>query len=777
MAHKTELPAPARTVLQGLDGAVSAGIFFLAVCLCSAATVKSFVILLSVLVLSAAFLYWKRIRSRMNPPITVLALVVLMDIVSCLYAVSGKFALYEVLKIVSAFCLALLLLAFIGGESPERKTAVILEGCAAIAGLVSIDLIATRWISTPVLTALSWLTPDYADLGAVEEGVRITSIFMSPNVFAGCMGIGVLLSLGLAVSSEKSGARAAHLVCLSVNSLAFVLAFSMGACITIVPAFLVLLALTGPERRVGLLFLMVETLVITAASAFPISLTSMTAWEGTARPIPLLCVVVGAAVLCALDLLLGRRLAAKLTGHEKAVLYLGCALLAALVVFVIAACSLTTGASLEAEEVLRRSAYPKPGTYTLSAQTDQDLTVTIQSQNRADTMMHTSTRLYSGPLSGAEFTVPEDSLVVWFRFKAITATELESVTYDGPNGSGRVPLDYRLLPGFIANRLQGLQANQNAIQRFVFFEDGLKLFLRSPVIGLGLGAFENGVRGVQTFRYDTRYAHNHYIQTMAETGIVGLALFLCVLALSALAIWRGRKRPLAPALGAALVFIAGHAMLEFTFSMFSYLPMAFSLFAAITLCCGDTVPLPAWAKKKSAQTGAVFGICAILVAFLVLLGCNISAHNMVNEGPDLERLERAAALDPFERADYMLSYVVWVTGTDMDEETQQKADNYAARLEKINSNTIPIYLAEYYLAAGRTEQGLAMAEQYVRYVSADSSVWQQTFELLEQYEQDTDAYRAGVVRIADLFDAWNEENMGRIFLNEHTRTFINRMRS
>lgn len=776
MAHKTKLPAPVRTVLHGLDDAVCAGVFFLAVCLCSAATVKPAVILLTVLTLSTAFLYWNQLRSRMKPPITVMALLVLMDIASSLYAVSGKFALYEVLKIIAAFCLALLLLAFIGGEKPERKTAVILEGCAAIAGLVSIDLISTRWISTPVLTVLGWFTPDYMDLEVVEEGARITSIFMSPNVFAGCMGIGVLLSLGLAVSSEKSGERAAHLVCLSISSLAFVLAFSMGACATILPAFLVLLALTGAERRTGLLLLMVETLAVTAGSAFPISLTSMTAWKGV-RPIPLLCLIIGAAALCALDLLLGRRLTAKLAGHGKAVLYLCSALAAALVVFVVAACNLTTGITIEAGEALRRSAYPEPGTYTLSAQTSRGLIVTIESQNRADTMMHTSTRLYKGSLSKAEFTVPEDSLVVWFQFMPKKETKLESLTFEGPNGSGSVPLGYRLLPGFIANRLQGLRANQNAIQRFVFFEDGLKLFLRSPIIGLGLGAFENGVRGVQTFRYDTRYAHNHYIQTMAETGIVGLALFLGLLALSALAIWRGRKRPLAPALGAALVFIAGHAMVEFTLSLYSYLPMAFGVFAAITLCCGDAVPLPAWAEKKSVQTGTTLGICAMLVVFLVLLGCNISARNMVSSGASLEQLEQAATLDPFEWADYMLSYVVWVTGTDMDEETRQKADDYAARLEKIDSNSIPIYLAEYYLVTGRTEQGLAMAEQYVRYVSADSSVWQQTFELLEKYERDTEAYRAGVVRIADLFDAWNQENMGRISLNKSARAFINRMRS
>lgn len=764
----------AREAKRSAAAAGTAWVFFMAVCLCSAGTSRGAGLVLGMLALSGVFFHYERVRGRLRGPMLALALVAAADGMSCLYAASGKFALFEYLKVFTAFCLAVLVLALAEGEDADRRVCGMLEGFAALAGLVSIDLLSTRWVSGAVLGVVGWFTQDYTQLAAVEEGVRMTSVFMSPNVFAGCMGIGVLLSLGLAVTEERAWARSAHVACLAVSSLSFVLAFSMGGCATIVPAFAVLLALTGKGRRMELLLLMAQTLVVTAVCAFPISVTSMTAWTGP-RPVPLACAVCGAAVLCVLDRLCGRRTAEKLARHGKAVAWC-CAALAALgVVLVAAACTLTGGVELAAGEGLRRSIYPAAGTYRLTWEGEGEVQVVIESQNREQAMMHTSTQLYRGTLDQAEFTAPEDSLVVWLRFTAQTPAQMGRVSYAGAAGEGTVRLGYRLLPGFIANRLQGLRANQNAIQRLVFFEDGLKLFARSPVLGQGLGAFENGVRSVQSFEYDTKYAHNHYIQTLAETGLVGLALFLGLLGISARWIWRGRRQGLAPALGGALAFMAGHAMVEFTFSIYCYLPMAFGVFAAVTLCCGDAAQAPGWLEKRGVKNGIVLGICVLMAVFMVLLGCNITAQNMVAADAGLESLERAAQLDPFEKADHMLSYVVQVTGAEADGTVREKADGYAARLERIESNIIPYYLAAYYLDTGRVEQGLEQAQRYVRYVAASGETWERTFRLLEEYEQDTAQYRAGVAEIAALLEEWNGRNLGRIELDGQAQAFVERM--
>lgn len=755
---------------------ICALLFLGAVCLTSASTVKMAVLTLTALTLASVFLFFSKLRGRIGAPLLLLAAVVVMDGVSTLYAVSGKFALYEFLKVLAAFCLALLLLAYAPGKDTGRWIAKVLSGASAIAGLVSIDLLSTRLFSGLVLKVLAVFTPDYGDLAGVEAGVRMTSLFGNPNVFAGIAGLGVLLSLGLAASSKAGAERTAQTAILYINSLAFLLAFSMGASGSIAVAFAAFLLLTRKERRTGLLILMAETLVSTVLAAAVISMTSFQPWKGI-QPVPALCTVLGAAALCALDRAFGLRLTRLLEQRRKAVPVLGAALLAALAVFVLATYHLTGPAALEAGGTLRRAAYPDPGAYSLSVESDRPLDLTVESQDQRETMMHTSTVLYSGPASDAAFDVPEGSLVVYFNFAAPEGADIRSAAYAGENGTGRIPLGYKLLPGFIANRLQGLWANENAIQRFVFFADGLKLFLRSPVIGLGMGAFENGVKSVQSFSYATKYAHNHYIQTLAETGVIGLFLFLLLLGGCTAAVVLDRKRaenmyPLTPALGAALVFMACHAATEVVFSTHPYLPMAFGVFALISLCCADALPRPALGVKG--QTVSLLTMSVLMVIYAVLLVCNLHAGAVAEAGNSFEALDEAIALDRFEWADYALSYVDSVSGQDVGEDILSRADKYARRLAELDSNTVPIHLAGYYFQTGRTEEAVAMVEKYVGYVSSDAAAWQQAFDLLMRFEEDSDAYRAGVRRTAEMLAQWNAENMEEITVNAEAQALIAR---
>lgn len=748
---------------------------FLIICLCVNATVKGTTVITVLVTTFAVLRSRKKLGNRIYLPILALFGVVAMDGISSLYAAAGKMAVYEFPKILTAFCLALLALCFASGEGkkPGQQIGSFIAATTAISGVVSIDLISTHTISGFILSLLRLFTNTYESFRFFESGIRINSLFENPNVFAGIMGIGTLLSLGLVTGSETKSERQTNLVFLFINSLSFVLAFSMGASASILPAFLLCLLLEHKERRTGLFLLMLETLLLTMGAATVISATSFQ--NGNAfQPIPMLCVVAGSILLCVTDRFFVGKQESRIPRKLEITLPLSILLVGALFLFCLAAYNTTGGITMEAKDSLRRSIYPAPGEYTLSVSGDEGARVTITSQNRQDTMMHTSTRLYKGSLDGATFTVPEDSLVVYLEISARKDLTLDSVEYFGPE-SGQVPLDYKLLPSFIANRLQGLWANENAIQRFVFFSDGLKLFARSPLIGHGVGAFENSLRSVQSFQYDTKYVHNHYIQVMLETGVIGLILFLLLLGSSAAVILRARRRedfhPLLPALGGALVFMAIHALTEVVFSTYSYIPFAFCVFALINLCCGDALPLPIKRAKTAAKVTGLICTCfaAFGAVFAVLLTGNMYASSLLASNASFENLDKAIKTDKYEWETYAIAYVGASIDVTNNAAIYQNAAKYAQMLYERHSTNAPIYLADYYFNLYEDDKAFEMLEEYVTGRASEEAAWQEAFDLLEKYMiEDVKQIK----HLLTLMETWNTENMGTLKLSENNIFFL-----
>lgn len=759
---------------------ILAAVFFLLSLFAIDSTAKPLVLALLAGAIVTCFIRGSALQERITWPVLFVFAWTVMNGVSTLYAISGKFALREFLKIMAGFCVFLLVLAWgKGGKDRGRMAGTMLEGASALGGLLSIDMLSTRFFSGAVYRFLANFTTDYAEVSekSVEAGVRMNT-YTNPNVFAGIAGLGVLLALELALTTEEEKKRRFHLVCLFTNALSFLLAFSMGASAAIALSFLVFLFLERRERKGGLLVLMVETFLLALAAAFPIFLTAFDTWSGV-QPVPLLCTLGGAALLCVADQFLGQPLADRLEAKGKLLPVIIVVVLALLAGFGALSVNVTGPADLAAGEALRRADYPAPGTYTLKAEADGRVNVTITSQNQAETMMHTSTRLYSGPADGAAFTVPEDSLVVYFDLSAAQDLTLTSVTYSGSAGSGSLKLDYKLLPGFIANRLQGLFANQNAIQRTVFFADGMKLFRQGPVFGLGLGTYESAICSVQSFFYETKYAHNHYIETLVTTGVVGLVLFVGMLGLCAAALWKGLRReegsPLLPGLCAALVFMAAHGGVEVIFSSCYYLPVALGVLALICLTCGEELPfLP---DREQVRTGIVIAMAGLMLVFAVTLYLNMRARDIALNSRASERytnLERADKLDLYEWADYELTYIYMARGIDQVAEavTYAKANEYARHLAGVKSNSIPPYLAEYYFSTGQREPAYRVLEQYVDYVSSSDETWQTTFNLLAAYSEDTQEHKAEVAKLYEQFQTWNTDHMGSLTLTDVNREYL-----
>ena len=137
MSKKTRKPVPAAAVRPRKElvwltvGALAA---FLLLCLTNSNNIKVVAALTALATIAALLAGGDRLRGRLTWVAGAVALWVLMDGISTLYAVSGKFALYEFLKVLISFGVFVLILALSkeNGQETGRRAAMLLEGCTRV---------------------------------------------------------------------------------------------------------------------------------------------------------------------------------------------------------------------------------------------------------------------------------------------------------------------------------------------------------------------------------------------------------------------------------------------------------------------------------------------------------------------------------------------------------------------------------------------------------------------------------------------------------------------
>ena len=494
--------------------------------------------------------------------------------------------------------------------------------------------------------------------------------------------------------------------------------------------------------------------------------------------LPLLAVLAAAAALCVLDIFAGRPLALRMARRMKTVNIVLLAALGVVVLLVAAAVNWTGAITLQSGESITRGAYLGEGEYTLHVDADGPVTVTVQTQTQKDAVMNRKQTAYQGAADGATFAAPADNRSVTFLVSADESVHISAIRYEGAS-SGELKLKYKLLPEAIAGRIQTLRSEGNVVQRLVYIKDAMQLFRRSPVVGLGMGAFENGIYNVQSYHYETKYVHNHYVQTMVDTGVIGLALWLGLLGTSAAAVirqWRRERtetQTMASALGALLLFLMIHAAVEVIFSSGYFLPFGMGALAVINLTCGQMLPLHRAGDKTRRWMVRAEGLG--LVAFVVLLTMNLWAAQLARRGT-YDAAAQAAEVDPYEWADHKLAYVYNASAEeDLPDDMRERVQRYMADLEKLNSNSVPKYLAEAYFNLGNEEKGFAMLEKYVDYTSSDPSTWDTSFRIVMQHSDGSEAFRQGAAQLLEKLEHWNQQNLGAITLSEDVTAYLNEL--
>lgn len=113
-------------------------------------------------------------------------------------------------------------------------------------------------------------------------------------------------------------------------------------------------------------------------------------------------------------------------------------------------------------------------------------------------------------------------------------------------------------------------AGTSFIGRIEFWKAGLRAFTERPILGFGLGTFFSAYYvGYGNNQWYSRFAHNHYIQTLTELGIVGLilfSLFIISVFYSLYVIYKREHEPFFIGSAAAIVAFFSHIFIEFSWN-------------------------------------------------------------------------------------------------------------------------------------------------------------------------------------------------------------------
>lgn len=726
---------------------------------------------------------YARFRGRLGIPVLgFLAFLILCGAAS-LYTSFGAYAYGEYAKLLASGALGLLLLA----RGREQNAGGLLFSFSAVCGVIGL-LCIDAGCRGPLFRGFASFMEGLGDAAyqsldqATYTGARFDGIYNDANLTGSLMALAVLVGLYLIRTGRKPWERFAACFLTGLSAVAFFTAMSRGAILCFGATLLAYLLIAGKEERLGLFFTMAAMGI--SMVVFGVVSTSLLAggsFWGTLAALP------SGVLLWLLNEFPARKAASALAGHGKLLAGVLGGGIAAGIAAVILALTLTEPFVFTESNFLYRGADVEGGeTYTFSGDWDKssEITVLVYGSTREQELTSVTETYYNGPLEEASFTVPEDVGHVLMQFRGPAGLELRQVSLsDGTE----IPMAYTLLPDNIANRLQkNIFEDSSFLLRLQYDIDGWTLFKESPLAGHGLGATEGLLTSVQPFFYESLYLHNHLLQVMDETGLLGLAAFLAfILGTAVLLIRQLRKArtPLVAMLLACLVMMNLHGLMEISFSVQMFQCAAFFLLLLPTVCYGTYTE----GRKRRAAGIVVLVVSDLwLVISVALLGGSLLAQKEYREldaagmttGSFIETLERLDRMDAYNDQSYKVNLMgnALQAGGISNEGTAARC---ARELRETGEFDSCYYVAAYYyLPLGQLENFFDVLQEGLLQERSNSEAWNSAMNLcIQAFSQidpaEADTFAEGVRGIGEAMDRANAYLLVPVALTEENAALLN----
>lgn len=730
-----------------------------------------------------------QIRSKAGVALLGFVAFLLLCTLGSVYTDFGSYAIKEIPKLLASGSLALLLVAR-GRRSSVRGVLWGFSGVCSVISLLCMDLACSGPLFRGFASLAGMLGANtYLSLGEeiLISGGRMNGIYNDANLTGSLLALAIFVGVYLMVTGRNRLERlaASLLACVSVTG--FVVAVSRGAMLCFAVSVLAYLFLAGKENRMkvffSLLFLGACGLASgVVASSLLMAGSTMGTWLG----------IPGGLLAWLFFEFLGRGAAKALEGKGRwiALVLAGAAVLGAAGVFF--AFSQTEPFVFTEGGYLYRGVDVTAGeSYTLTGDWDSsdEITVVVYGATREQTMLGQTETYYNGPLSEAAFTVPEGISRVLLQVRGPAGVEMRSLSLsDGT----QIPMAYKFLPDTIVNRLQqNLLEDSSFLLRFQYDIDGMKLFTQSPLIGHGLGSTDGLLSSVQLYYYESLYLHNHLLQVMNETGLIGLSAFLAfLLGCAWLLVKRMRTDKgdlLAPSLLACWVMMNLHGFMEISFSIRMYQCAAFTLLLLAVV---------AYQEPVQGKKGFWMGMCGLagMLLWMVVTAALILGSQMAQkefQSIDSSNMSYSEFMSTMSRLDWMDCY------TDQD----YKVNMIAAGLQQGGQSGLEIaqrcakklmateefdacYRAAYYyyLPQGDLEGFFAALQTGLVQERANAEAWNSAMKLcstvfMQLNETQVNDFIDGVLAIQTQMEQANEVLISDVALDAENQALVDAAQS
>lgn len=226
-----------------------------------------------------------------------------------------------------------------------------------------------------------------------------------------------------------------------------------------------------------------------------------------------------------------------------------------------------------------------------------------------------------------EFSTQSDTKGIMVRAisvdKKISTIESIRILNQDNSVAKKIKLKYKLIPYDLGKKINEFNiSTRNAVLRFDFVRDGFIIWKDHFVFGAGGNAWENLYKKYQSNNYNSNEAHNFYIQTAVETGLIGIValFFLLILLFVGFVKLRGKldesEKYVVYPVFVGLIVLFMHAAIDLDFSLYAITYFAWTYLGVLSSYISKKDVLP---KMKKCQT-IYNAICYLLSGSIILSG-------------------------------------------------------------------------------------------------------------------------------------------------------------